>query len=101
VDTLRLRALVSRVQATTTAHVEIEERLAKYFGFEKALITTTGYQAMVATVMALADRDTTLILDNLAHACILDGTFLAAGTPGARPRCASSTTTRRARWSAS
>jgi 8-amino-7-oxononanoate synthase len=40
---------------------------------------------MVATIMALADRDTTLILDNLAHACILDGTFLAAGRPGARP----------------
>ena len=75
----------SRVQATTTAHVELEQRLAKFFGFEKALITTTGYQAMVGTVMALADRDTTLILDNLAHACILDGTFLAAGTPGRAP----------------
>ncbi len=75
----------SRVQATTTAHVEIEGRLAKYFGFEQALVTTTGYQAMVATIMALADRDTTLILDNLSHACILDGTFLAAGTPGRAP----------------
>lgn len=75
----------SRVQATTTAHVEIEGRLARYFGFEKALVTTTGYQAMVATIMALADRDTTLILDNLSHACILDGTFLAAGTPGRAP----------------
>jgi 8-amino-7-oxononanoate synthase len=75
----------SRVQATTTAHVEIEERLARFFRFEKALVTTTGYQAMVATVMALADRDTTLILDNLAHACILDGTFLAAGTPARAP----------------
>ncbi len=72
----------SRVQATTTAHVELETRLARFFGFEKALITTTGYQAMVGTVMALADKETTLILDNLAHACILDGTFLAAGTPG-------------------
>ena len=75
----------SRVQATTTAHVEIEERLARFFRFEKALVTTTGYQAMVATIMALADRETTLILDNLAHACILDGTFLAAGTPARAP----------------
>jgi glycine C-acetyltransferase len=75
----------SRVQATTTAHVEIEDRLARFFRFEKALVTTTGYQAMVATIMALADRDTTLILDNLAHACILDGTFLAAGTPARAP----------------
>jgi 8-amino-7-oxononanoate synthase len=72
----------SRVQATTTAHVELEQRLAKYFGFEKALITTTGYQAMVGTIMAAADKDTTLVLDNLSHACILDGSFLAAGVPG-------------------
>lgn len=75
----------SRVQATTTAHVELEDRLARYFGFEKALVTTTGYQAMVGTVMSLADRDTTLILDNLSHACILDGTFVAAGSPGRAP----------------
>jgi len=75
----------SRVQATTTAHVELEERLAKWFGFEACLVFTTGYQAMVGTIMAFADKDTTLILDNLAHACILDGTFLAAGTPKNAP----------------
>lgn len=75
----------SRVQATTTAHVELEERLAKYFGFERALVFTTGYQAMVGTIMSLADKDTTLVLDNLSHACILDGTFLAAGTPTRQP----------------
>ena len=71
----------SRVQATTTAHVELEERLADWFGYEACLIFTTGYQAMVGTIMSLADKDTTLVLDNLAHACILDGTFLAAGVP--------------------
>jgi glycine C-acetyltransferase len=71
----------SRVQATTTAHVELEERLAAWFGYEQCLIFTTGYQAMVGTIQALSDRDTTLVLDNLSHACILDGTFLAAGVP--------------------
>jgi 8-amino-7-oxononanoate synthase len=75
----------SRMQATTTAHVELEERLAKWFGFESCLLFTTGYQAMVGTIQALADRDTALILDNLSHACILDGTFLAAGAPGGAP----------------
>jgi 8-amino-7-oxononanoate synthase len=75
----------SRVQATTTAHVELEERLARYFRFPSCLVFTTGYQAMVGTIMAFADKDTTLILDNLAHACILDGTFLAAGTPVESP----------------
>ena len=75
----------SRVQATTTAHIELEERLAEWFGFEKCLLFTTGYQAMVGTIQALADRDTTLVLDNLSHACILDGTFLAAGVPTQAP----------------
>lgn len=75
----------SRVQATTVEHVALEERLAAYFGFEACLVFTTGYQAMVGTIMSFADRDTTLVLDNLSHACILDGTFMAAGTPLRQP----------------
>ena len=75
----------SRVQATTTAHVELEERLAAWYGYESCLLFTTGYQAMVGTIMSLADQDTTLVLDNLSHACILDGTFMAAGTPRMAP----------------
>ena len=75
----------SRVQATTTLHVELEERLANWFGFEACLVFTTGYQAMLGTIMSFADKDTTLVLDNLSHACILDGTFLAAGTPMKAP----------------
>ena len=71
----------SRVQATTTHHVELEERLAQWFGYESCVVFTTGYQAMVGAIMALADKDTTIVLDNLSHACILDGTFLAAGVP--------------------
>jgi glycine C-acetyltransferase len=75
----------SRAQATTVDHVELEARLARWFGFPQCLLFTTGYQAMVGSLQALADRDTALILDNLSHACILDGTFLAAGAPGQSP----------------
>ena len=75
----------SRPQATTTEHVELELRLAKWFGFDKCLLFTTGYQAMLGTIVALADKDTTLILDSYSHACILDGTFMAAGVPGRAP----------------
>ncbi len=75
----------SRPQATTKEHVELERRLAKWFGFESCLMFTTGYQAMVGTIMALADKDTTLVLDSYSHACILDGTFLSAGIPGRAP----------------
>lgn len=75
----------SRPQATATEHLELEERLAKWYGFESCLLFTTGYQAMVGTIQALADKDTTIVLDNLSHACILDGTFLAGGTPMRAP----------------
>ena len=40
---------------------------------------------MVGTIQSLADKDTALVLDNLSHACILDGTFLAAGVPAQTP----------------
>jgi len=71
----------SRPQATTKAHVELEQRLARWMGFESCLLFTTGYQAMLGTIVALADKDTTLVLDAYSHACILDGAFLAAGVP--------------------
>jgi len=85
IDTFACGLSSSRVQATTTMHVELEERLARWFGFESCLLFTTGYQAMVGTIMSFADKDTTLVLDSLSHACILDGTFLSAGTPGRQP----------------
>lgn len=71
----------SRPQATTREHARLEERLARWMGFEKCLLFTTGYQAMLGTLAALADKDTTLVLDAYSHACILDGAFLAAGVP--------------------
>jgi glycine C-acetyltransferase len=52
----------SRVQATTTAHVELEARLARWYGYPSCLLFTTGYQAMVGTIQALSDRNTTLIM---------------------------------------
>ncbi len=71
----------SRPQANTREHEVLEERLAKWMGFDSCLLFTTGYQAMLGTLVALADKDTTLVLDAYSHACILDGAFLSAGVP--------------------
>jgi glycine C-acetyltransferase len=75
----------SRVQATTVEHVELERRLAKFFGYESCLVFTTGYQAMLGLIASAADKDTTLVLDAYSHACILDGSFMACGVPGKAP----------------
>jgi 7-keto-8-aminopelargonate synthetase-like enzyme len=57
-----------------------------WFKIPKCLVTTTGYQAMVGTIMSLADIDTTLVLDQLSHACILDGTLPRRGRAEERLR---------------
>jgi glycine C-acetyltransferase len=75
----------SRPQATTSEHVALERHFAQWAGFEACLLFTTGYQAMLGTIVGLADKDTTLVLDAFSHACILDGTFLAAGIPKNAP----------------
>jgi len=75
----------SRLQATTVEHIELEARLARWFGYEKCLVFTTGYQSMLGLIVGSADKDTTLVLDSYSHACILDGAFLAAGVPGRQP----------------
>ena len=72
----------SRIQATTDRHVELEKRLAEWYGFPACAVFTTGYQSLVGLISTFAEAKSTWILDNLSHASILDGTFLAQGTYG-------------------
>lgn len=69
----------ARPQATSVRHRELEERLAKWMGFEACANFTTGYQALVGTLSTFLDDDTTVILDRLNHASIMDGVLLAKG----------------------
>ena len=92
----------SRVQATTTEHVELEKRLAKWFGFEKCLMFTTGYQAMLGTIVVARrqghDARPRQLQPRLHPRRHVPGR---RASRGARPRSASSTTTRRRASSAS
>lgn len=73
-----LGAGASRLIAERTGFVrEIEDRLARRKGVERALITPTGYGANTALLQALADGNTLLLLDKLAHASLIDGARLA------------------------
>ncbi len=69
----------ARPQATSDKHEELERRLASWLGYGACACFTTGYQGMVGLLSAFCDDDTTLALDKLSHACILDGAFLAQG----------------------
>ncbi|MEV6676388.1 pyridoxal phosphate-dependent aminotransferase family protein [Streptomyces erythrochromogenes] len=64
-------------------HEELEADLADFFGFEAALIFSTGYMANLGVVSCLAGRDDVVLVDERAHASLVDGARL-AGANGAR-----------------
>lgn len=62
-------------------HRRLEERIAHWLGCEEALVTTTGFQANLAVLVALASGvEDVVIIDRLCHASTYDGAKLAAGT---------------------
>lgn len=69
----------ARPQATTVRHLELERRLANWTGYEGCAVFTTGYQALVGTLQTFLDDETTVILDKLSHASIIDGVLMAQG----------------------
>lgn len=58
---------------TTAEHAKLEEELAAAKGAEAALVFSTGMAAATGTIPALADKGDVIILDKLAHACLIDG----------------------------
>jgi 8-amino-7-oxononanoate synthase len=71
------------VNGSMKLHNEFEEKLAKFFGKESALVFTTGYQANLATCAALlSNKRTVAVIDRNVHASLYDGVRLgqAAGT---------------------
>jgi 8-amino-7-oxononanoate synthase len=57
-------------------HVDIEQRIARWYGAPGALVFTSGYTANVGTISALMSRRDTVIADAYAHASIIDGVRL-------------------------
>jgi 8-amino-7-oxononanoate synthase len=57
-------------------HHELDETLAAFKGAEAALSFSTGYAAAIGAICALVGKDDFIILDKLAHACIVDAARL-------------------------
>ena len=67
---------------TLDIHVELEERLAIFFGTESVLLFSTGYQAAQGVIPTLVGRNEYVISDKDNHACIVAGTLMAKGAMG-------------------
>ena len=57
----------------------LEKQISQWRGFEETLITTNGYATNIGILSALAatEKETIFFFDELCHASIIDGIFLA------------------------
>ncbi len=63
---------------TYGGHIALEAQIARFLGRRHAMVFTTGYQANLGILSALAGRDDHLLLDADGHASIYDGARLSA-----------------------
>jgi 8-amino-7-oxononanoate synthase len=61
-------------------HENLEKYIAQLKECEAALSFSSGYAAAVATLSGLMRKGDTVILDKLAHACLIDGARLSGAT---------------------
>ena len=77
-----LRALGSGTTGSRIAngsyagHRELERDFAEFYGRRHAMVFTTGYQANLGVLSAIAGKDDHLVLDADSHASIYDGARL-------------------------
>jgi 8-amino-7-oxononanoate synthase len=64
------------LNGTLDIHLELEEKLAEFVGKEEALVFSTGFQVNIGVIPALVGRHDYLILDELDHASIIEGSNL-------------------------
>lgn len=61
-------------------HVHLEETLASAKGTQAALGFSSGYAAATGIIPALVGKEDHVLLDKLAHACLIDGARLSGAT---------------------
>ncbi|MCX7797437.1 MAG: pyridoxal phosphate-dependent aminotransferase family protein [Melioribacter sp.] len=64
---------------TLDLHIELENRLAKFFGVEAVLLYSTGYQTAQGIIATLVQKGEYVISDRDNHACIVAGQIMARG----------------------
>ncbi len=64
------------LNGTLDIHLELEEKLAKLVGKEKALVFSTGFMVNQGVLSSLVGRNEVIIVDRTDHASIIDGARL-------------------------
>jgi 8-amino-7-oxononanoate synthase len=64
---------------TLDLHIELEEKLAKFFKSEAVLLFSTGYQTAQGIIPTLVQRGEYIVSDKDNHACIVAGNLMAKG----------------------
>ena len=64
------------VNGHSTAHHALEEELAEFTGYPRALLFSTGYMANLGLAQALVGKGDTVLEDRLNHASLIDGGLL-------------------------
>lgn len=71
---------------TLDLHIELETRLAKFFGAEAVLLYSTGYQTAQGIIPTLVQRGEFVVSDKDNHACIVAGQIMAKGATASLER---------------
>ena len=67
------------LNGTLDAHVELEERLARFMKKEAALAFSTGFQTNQGIISTLVQKDEAILSDEMVHASIIDACRLSYG----------------------
>ncbi len=70
------------ISGSYQAHIDLEERLARFHAREASMIFSSAYAAVVSTLTSLIDSDTVVLSDQLNHNCIINA--LRLSRPAAR-----------------
>jgi 8-amino-7-oxononanoate synthase len=64
---------------TLDLHIELEKRMAKFFGTETVLLFSTGYQTAQGIIPTLVQKGEYVVSDKDNHACIVAADLMAKG----------------------
>jgi 8-amino-7-oxononanoate synthase len=61
------------VTGSTELHAELEHELARFCGFQAALVFSSGFTANVGAVTALSGAESAIVTDKYIHASLIEG----------------------------